>query len=69
MDYQKVSLYNGDSRNRGVESFSDTSQGSTTKNASSLATAVSDSANGEGVEVVAGRFRADLGSESTITTG
>jgi hypothetical protein len=44
---QKGALYDDDSRNRGDESFSDKSQGSKTTNAPSLATAVSDSANGE----------------------
>jgi hypothetical protein len=52
---QKGALYDDDSRNRGDESVSDKSQGSKTANASSLATAVSDSANGEGMELVAGR--------------
>jgi hypothetical protein len=47
-----------DSRNRGDEYFSDKSQGSKITNASSLATAVSDSANGEGIELVAGCCRA-----------
>jgi hypothetical protein len=55
---QKCALYNDDSRNRGDEYFSDISQGSKTTNAYSLATAVSDSANGEGMELVAGRCRA-----------
>jgi predicted glycosyltransferase len=55
---QKGALYNDDSRNRGDESFSDKSQGSKTTNASSLATAVSGSSNGEGMELVAGRFHA-----------
>jgi hypothetical protein len=52
---QKGALYDDDSRNRGDESFSDKFQGSKTTNAYSLATAVSDSANGEGIELVAGR--------------
>jgi hypothetical protein len=43
---------------KGDESFSDKSQGSKTTNASSLATAVSDSDNGERIELVAGRCRA-----------
>jgi hypothetical protein len=54
---QKGALYDDYSRNRGDESFSDKSQGSRTTNVSSLATAVSDSANGEGMELVAGRCR------------
>jgi hypothetical protein len=54
----KGALYGNDFRNRGDESFSDKSQVSKTTNASSLATAVSDSANGEGMELVAGRCRA-----------
>jgi hypothetical protein len=54
----KGALYDDDSRNRGDESFSDKAQGSKTTNAYSLATAVSDSANGEGMELVAGRCRA-----------
>jgi hypothetical protein len=57
MDYQKDALYNDDSHNRGDESSSDKSQGSKTTNASSMATAVSDSANVEEVELVAGRCR------------
>jgi hypothetical protein len=52
---QKGALYDDDSRNRGEESFSDKSQVSRTTNASSLATVVSDSANGDGIELVAGR--------------
>jgi hypothetical protein len=52
---QKDALYDDDSRNRGDESFSDKSQGSKTTNASYLATVVSDSVNGEGMELVAGR--------------
>jgi hypothetical protein len=44
--------------NRGDTSFSDKSQVSQTTNTSSLATAVSDSANVEGVELVAGRCHA-----------
>jgi hypothetical protein len=55
---QKGALYDDDSRNRGDEYVSDKSQESKTTNASSLATAVSDSANGEGIELVAGRCRA-----------
>jgi hypothetical protein len=55
---QKGALCDDDSRNRGDESFSDKSQGSKTTSASSLATAVSASANGEGIELVAGRRRA-----------
>jgi hypothetical protein len=55
---QKGALCDDDSRNRGDESFSDKSQGYKTTNASSLAAAVSDSANGEGIELVAGRCRA-----------
>jgi hypothetical protein len=46
MDFQKgVPLYNDDSRNRGDESLSEKYHGSKTTNASSLTTAVSDSAN------------------------
>jgi hypothetical protein len=44
---QKGALYDVDSRNRGDEYFSDTYQGSKTTNEFYLATAVSDSANGE----------------------
>jgi hypothetical protein len=55
---QKGAIYDDHSRNRGDESFSDTSQVSKTTNASSLATPVSESANGEGIELVAGRCRA-----------
>jgi hypothetical protein len=55
---QKCDLFDDDTRNRGDEYLSDKSQGSKTTNASSLATAVSDSANGEGIEQVAGRCRA-----------
>jgi hypothetical protein len=55
---QKGALYDDDSRNRGDAYFSDKSQGSRTTNASSLATAVSDSVNGEGIELLAGRCRA-----------
>jgi hypothetical protein len=51
---QKGALYDDDSRNRVDECFSDKSQGSKTTNAASLATAVSDSTNGEGIELVAG---------------
>jgi hypothetical protein len=54
---QKGALYDDDSLNRGDKSFSDKSQGSKTTNASSLATPVSDSATGEGMELVAGRCR------------
>jgi hypothetical protein len=50
----KGALYDDDSRNRGDKSFSDKSQGSKTTNASSLATAVSNSDNGEGIDLVAG---------------
>jgi hypothetical protein len=52
---QKGALYDDDSRNRGDEYFSDKPRGSKTTNASSLATAVSKSANGEGIELVAGQ--------------
>jgi hypothetical protein len=55
---RKGALYEDDSRNRGDEYFSDKSQGSKTNNALSLATAVSDSANGEGIELVEGCCRA-----------
>jgi hypothetical protein len=55
---QKGALYDDDSRNRVDEYFSDKSQGSKTTNASYLDTAVYDSANGEGIELVAGRCRA-----------
>jgi hypothetical protein len=51
---QKGALYDDDSRNRGDESVSDKPQGYKTTKASSLAAAVSDSANGEGIELVAG---------------
>jgi hypothetical protein len=51
---QKGALYDDDSRNRGDEYVSDKSQVSKTTNASSLATAVSDSAYGEVIELVAG---------------
>jgi hypothetical protein len=51
---QKGALYDNDSRNRGDESFSDKSQGSKTTNAYSLATVTYYSANGEGIELVAG---------------
>jgi hypothetical protein len=54
---QKGALCYDDSRNRGDESLSDKSQGFKTTYASSLATAVSDSANGERIELVAGRCR------------
>jgi hypothetical protein len=57
---QKGALYDDDSHNRGDESVSDKSQGSKTANASSLATAVSDSADGEGMGLVAGRCRAHI---------
>jgi hypothetical protein len=52
---QKGVLYDDDSRNRGGEYLSDKSHVSKTINASSLATAISESANFEGVELVAGR--------------
>jgi hypothetical protein len=55
---QKGAVYDDDSRNQGDDSFSDRSEGSKTTNAFSLATAVSDSANGEGMELVAGCYRA-----------
>jgi hypothetical protein len=55
---QKGALCDDDSHNRGDESFSDQSQVSKTTNASSLATAVSDSSNVEGMEIVAGCCRA-----------
>jgi hypothetical protein len=55
---QKGALYDDDSRNQGDESFSDKSQESKTANSYSLATAVYDSANGEGMELVVGRCRA-----------
>jgi hypothetical protein len=58
MDSQKGVIYDDDSRNRGDESFSDKFDGSKTTNDFSLATAVSDSANVEGVVLVAGRCRA-----------
>jgi hypothetical protein len=51
---QKGALYDDDSRNRGDEYVSDKSQRSKTTNAYSLATSVSGSANGEGIELVAG---------------
>jgi hypothetical protein len=51
---QKGVLCDDDSRNQVDESFSDKSQGSKTTKASSLVTAVYDSANGEGMECVAG---------------
>jgi hypothetical protein len=68
---QKGALYEDDSRNRGDESFRDKSQGSKTTNASSLATAVSDSANGKGMELVASRCRVVpvLRRESTTIDG
>jgi hypothetical protein len=69
MDYHRGALYDDDSRNQGDESFSDKSHGSKTTNSSSLDTAVSDSANAEGVELVAGRCRPDPGRVSTITAG
>jgi hypothetical protein len=53
----KGALYDDDSRNRGDEYVSDKSQGSKTTNAPSLAAAVSDSANGEVIELVAGHCR------------
>jgi hypothetical protein len=55
---QKGALYDDNSRNRGDESFSDKSQGSKTTNASYLDSTVSYSANGEEIELVAGRCRA-----------
>jgi hypothetical protein len=55
---KKGALYDDDSCNRRDEYFSDKYQGCKTTNASSLATAVSDSANGEIIELVAGRCRA-----------
>jgi hypothetical protein len=55
---QKGSIFDDDSRNRGYASFSDKSQGYKTTNASSLDTAVSESANGEGIELVAGHCHA-----------
>jgi hypothetical protein len=55
---QKGALYDDDSRNLGDDFFSDKSQGSKTTNASSWDTAVSDSANGEIMELVEGRCRA-----------
>jgi hypothetical protein len=55
---QEGALYDDDSRNRGDDYFSKKSQGSKTAKASSLATAVSDSDNGEGMELAAGLFRA-----------
>jgi hypothetical protein len=55
---QKGALYDDDSRHRGDKSFSDKSQGYKTTNASSLATVVSDSANGEGIELVTGHCHA-----------
>jgi hypothetical protein len=58
MDSPKGALYDDDSRNGGDEYFSDKYQGSKTTNTSSLATAVYDGANGEGVELVAGHCRA-----------
>jgi hypothetical protein len=50
----KGALYNDDYRNRGDEYFSDKYQESKTTNASSLATAVSYSVNGEIIELVVG---------------
>jgi hypothetical protein len=59
MDFQKGSpLYDDDSSNRGDKSFSDKSHRSNTTNASSLTTVISDSANLQGVELVAGLCRA-----------
>jgi hypothetical protein len=58
MDSQKGVLCNDDSRNQGDEPFSDKSHHSKTTYASSLATTVSDSANFEGMELVAGHCRA-----------
>jgi hypothetical protein len=55
MDSHKGVLYDDDSRNHGDEYFSDKSHGSNTTNSSSLDTAVSDSFNVEGVELVAWR--------------
>jgi hypothetical protein len=52
---QKGALYDDDSRNGGYESVCDKFQGSKTKNPSSLGTSLSDSAHGEGMELVAGR--------------
>jgi hypothetical protein len=66
---QKGALYDDDSRNLGDEYFSHKSQGSKTTNASPVATAVYDSANCEGMELVAGRCRAPLGRESTTIAG
>jgi hypothetical protein len=60
MDSQKGALYDDDSRSREDESFSDKYQGSKTTNAFSLATAVSDSVSGAGVELVAGRCGAQF---------
>jgi hypothetical protein len=54
VDSQKGFLYDDDSRNREDESFSDKSHGSNTTNAYSLASAVSNSANVEGVKLVTG---------------
>jgi hypothetical protein len=54
MVFQKGALYDDDSHNRGDQYFSDRYQGSKTTNESSLATAVSDITNGEGMELVAG---------------
>jgi hypothetical protein len=54
---QKGAIYKDDSRNQGDEYFSDKSQGSKTTNASSFATALSDSDNVEGMELVSGRCR------------
>jgi hypothetical protein len=48
---QKGALYDDDSRHQVDEYFSDKYQGSKTTNASSLDIAVSDSANGEGMEL------------------
>jgi hypothetical protein len=55
---QKGALYKYYYCNRGDESFSDKYQGSKTTNAFYFATSVSDSVNGEGIELLAGRCRA-----------
>jgi hypothetical protein len=55
---QKGALYDDDSRNRGDESFSDKYQEFKTTNPSFLATALSYSANCEGMDLVAGRCHA-----------
>jgi hypothetical protein len=51
---QKGALYDDDSRNRGDKYFSDKSQGSKTTNAPSLDTTLSDSANGDWMELIVG---------------